>query len=295
MFLCIFSMHTSNHINLPLAALRTFVAIHETGGFTSAAESLGLTQPNVSQQVKRLEQILNQELFVRGHRQRGLTAAGETLLENARRMVRLNDQAVTQLTLSPVAGSLRLGLPHEFTTSILPELVGDFSQAHSGVAIEVYCELSKTLLANIRDYDVVIALHDEPEGRGSGIRLRKEPLSWVGDLGYQLPAESEPIEVIVAPDPCIYRDTLTRSLSSADRSFITRLTSTSYSAVCAAVSTGMGITVLAKSVVPETLRVLDESRLPALPDVDLRLHHESANASEATDSFVRFVRERLTA
>jgi len=289
-------MPSSSHTNLPLAALRTFVAIHEAGGFTSAAESLGLTQPNVSQQVKRLEKILDQPLFVRGQRQPELTIAGETLLENARRIVRLNDQAVSRIMRSPVAGSLRLGLPHEFTTSILPELVGDFSQAHSGVAIEVHCELSKTLLANIRDYDVVIALHDEPEGSGSGIRLRKERLSWVGDMGYRLPAEEvEPIDVIVAPDPCIYRDTLTRTLSGASRAFTTRLTSTSYSAVCAAVSTGMGITVLARSVVPENLRVLDEAQLPPLPDVDLRLHHESANASEATDSFVRFVRERLTA
>ncbi len=288
-------MSLPNHTNLPLPTLRTFVAIHETGGFTSAAESLGLTQPNVSQQVKRLEQILNQPLFVRGRRQPELTTAGETLLENARRIVRLNDQAVSKITLSPVAGSLRLGLPHEFTTSILPELVGDFSQSHSGVAIDVHCELSKTLLANIRDYDVVIALHDEPENRGSGIRLRKEPLSWVGDIGYRLPAQDESIDVIVAPDPCIYRDTLTRTLASADRTFTTRLTSTSYTALCAAVSTGMGITVLARSVVPENLRILDQQQLPPLPDVDLRLHHESADASEATNSFVRFVRERLTA
>lgn len=288
-------MFGSNFTNLPLPALRTFVAIHEAKGFTAAAEDLGLTQPNVSQQVKRLERTLGKPLFVRGRRQAELTTAGETLLEYARPIVSLNDQAVSRLTASPVAGSLRLGLPHEFTTSILPELVGDFSQTHDGVAIQVDCELSKTLLANIHDYDVIIALHDEPEGSGSGTRVRKEPLSWVSSLGYQLPSETKPIDVIVAPDPCIYRDTLTRALASENRKSTTRLTSTSYSAVCAAVSTGMGITVLARSVVPPDLRILEDVGLPQLPDVDLRLHHDASKVSDATDSFVQFVRERLTA
>lgn len=280
--------------NLPLPALRTFITIHEANGFTNAAGALGLTQPNVSQQVKRLEQLLGQPLFVRGRRQPELTSAGETLLEYARHIISLNDQALTKLMATPVAGSLRLGLPHEFTTSILPELVGDFSQAHTGVTIEVDCELSKTLLSNVRAYDVVIALHDEPEGTGSGSRIRREPLSWVSSVGYRLPEEDEPIDAIVAPDPCIYRDTLSRALASANRQFNPRLTSTSYSAVCAAVSTGMGITVLARSVVPSDLRILDDDQLPQLPDIDLRLHHDSHNASDATNSFVQFVRERLT-
>ena len=68
----------------------------------------------------------------------------------------------------------------------------------------------------------------------------------------------------------------------------------SYGAVCAAVSTGMGITVLARSVVPDNLRVFEHEQLPSLPDIDLRLHFEKAKASQATKTFVNFVRDRVS-
>ncbi len=286
-------MQTMNPENLPLAALRTLVAVADYNGFTTAAEALNLTQPTVSQQIKRLEQLLSQPLILRS-RQLEFTAAGQTLLEYARRIVGLNDEVLTKLTGPDVAGALRLGLPHEFTISILPELVGAFSQSHPGVVIEVECELSKTLLANIRDYDIIIALHDEPSGTGSGIRLRKEPLAWVAGLDYQLPDNNEALNVIAAPDPCIYRDTLQRALKPSNRTWSVPLTSTSYGAVCAAVSTGMGITVLARSVVPDNLRVFEHEQLPSLPDIDLRLHFEKAKASQATKTFVNFVRDRVS-
>ena len=300
MFTCIIVMNTSIPENLPPAALRTLVAIAEFGGFTNAADALGLTQPTVSQQVKRLEQLLGQPLILRARGQLEFTPSGQTLLDYARRIVSLNDEILAKLTTPEVAGSLRLGLPHEFTISILPELVGAFSQSHPGVVIEVECELSKTLLKNIRDYDIIIALHDEDDASTAskrtdpGIRLRKEPLAWVGSLDYQLPTDKEePLNIVAAPDPCIYRDTLQRALADSKRQSSLRLTSTSYGAVCAAVSTGMGLTVLARSVVPDNLRVLDREQLPQLPDIDLRLHFEKAKASPATRIFVDFVCDRV--
>lgn len=279
--------------NLPPAALRTLVAIAEFGGFTNAAAALGLTQPTVSQQVKRIEQLLGLPLILRDRRQLEFTPAGQTLLDYARRIVSLNDEVVAKLTTPNITGALRLGLPHEFTISILPQLVGAFSQSHPNVVIEVECELSKTLLANLSDYDLVIALHDQSDSAGK--QLRTEPLVWVSNPDYRFSSKPEAgLQIIAAPDPCIYRATLQQVLSGAEREWSLRLTSTSYGAVCAAVSTGMGITVLARSAVPNNLRAVQHEGLPLLPDIDLRLHCDWSTANSATRTFVNFVTERLT-
>ena len=76
--------------NLPTSVLRTFVTIVEEGGFTQAAAVLDLTQPTVSQQIKKLEEMVEQPLLDRGQRRLELTVAGQTMLDYARRILMLN-------------------------------------------------------------------------------------------------------------------------------------------------------------------------------------------------------------
>ncbi len=277
--------------NLPTAILRTFVAIVDHGGFTQAAHVLGLTQPTVSQQLKKLEVLVDTTLLKRGQRRMELTDAGQSLLNYARRILMLNDEAVSLLSKPSVSGRLRLGIPHEFTLSILPQLVGVFTQSHPNVVIEVECELSKHLLSSRKDYDVILALHERGV-KALGTRLRIEPLAWVSSRDFQF-AAGEPLKIIAAPAPCIYRANLERALRQFKPGWALRLTSTSYSAVCAAVSTGMGITVLAESVVPSELQILTPPQLNGLGKVDLRLHYDRSKASAATQSFAAFARERF--
>lgn len=281
--------------DLPTVVLRTFVTIVDRGGFTQAAQALGLTQPTVSLQLKKLEELIEKPLIDRSHRQLRLTTEGQALLDYARRILALNDEVISTLTQPAVSGTLRLGIPHEFTLSILPKLVGAFSQIHPNVVIEVECELSKKLLANLNDYDLVIALHkreSESSGGNAGVRIRREPLAWVSSPDYLFDPESE-LKIIAAPHPCIYRDTLQTALRDSPIEWALRLTSTSYSAVSAAVSTGMGVTVLAESVIPNGLRQLKVDALPALPPLDLRLHYDRTNAAPAARTFVSFVKDRL--
>lgn len=280
-----------NQPNLPISGLRVFTAIVDRGGFTHAAQSLGLTQPTVSQQLKRLEGLVGQPLLDRRSRKLRLTEAGQSLLAYARQILTLNDEAVARITVPNVSGSLRLGLPHEYTISMLPQLVGAFSKSHPDVTIEVECELSQTLLSNLDKYDLIIALHSQSDP--SGQQLRREPLAWVSSADYELPPPQAELHVIAAPHPCIYRDTLNHAVAEAGRRWSPRLTSTSYGAVCAAVSTGMGVTVLARSVVPDDLQVVAAGLLPPLPEIDLRWHYDRSTASPAARTFVDFVRERL--
>src|SRR5215472_18055051 len=69
-----------------LVFVRYFLAVAETGNFTTAAERCHVTQPTLSAGIARLEDEIGSRLFERGRRT-GLTAAGQKLLPHARAMV----------------------------------------------------------------------------------------------------------------------------------------------------------------------------------------------------------------
>ena len=77
---------------LELTLLRSFIAVAEAGGFRRASERLNLTQSSVSQQIKRLEQMLGRELFLRDTRHVTLTHDGEALLNDARGLLRQEEE-----------------------------------------------------------------------------------------------------------------------------------------------------------------------------------------------------------
>jgi len=82
-------------INLPTELLRTFVTVIEVESYTHAAELLGRTQPAISLQMKRLEELVGAPLIVRKGRGVALTERGEAMIGHARQILRLNDIAVS--------------------------------------------------------------------------------------------------------------------------------------------------------------------------------------------------------
>ena len=93
--------------------LRTFVAIVETGSFTQAGEVVHKTQSAVSMQIKKLEERLEHPIFVRDGRGSKLTEYGERLLDYARRIVKLNVEALAAFSDAELFGRVRLGVPDD--------------------------------------------------------------------------------------------------------------------------------------------------------------------------------------
>ena len=99
---------------LDVDQLRTFVAIVETGSFTRAAEVVQKTQSAVSMQMKRLEERLERPIFARDGRASKLTEDGERLLDYARRIVKLNAEALAAFSNPELSGVVRLGVPDDY-------------------------------------------------------------------------------------------------------------------------------------------------------------------------------------
>src|SRR6266496_5297399 len=92
---------------LDVDQLRTFIAIAETGSFTRAADIVHKTQSAVSMQMKRLEERLDRAIFARDGRASKLTEDGERLLDYARRIVKLNVEAIAAFADSEMSGRVR--------------------------------------------------------------------------------------------------------------------------------------------------------------------------------------------
>src|ERR1700726_1004005 len=131
--------------------LRSFIAIAETGSFTKAAEIVHKTQSAVSMQMKRLEERLDRPIFARDGRASKLTEDGERLLDYARRIVRLNVEALAAFSDTQLSGRVRLGVPDAYAGRYLPEIMARFSPGYPGVELTVTCQSSSELMTLIDD------------------------------------------------------------------------------------------------------------------------------------------------
>ncbi len=269
-------------LNIPTELLRTFVKAVDLGSFTRTGNAVGRTQSAVSLQLRRLEEMLDVALFVRGTHRVKLTDEGTTLVGYARRILALNDEAASSLHRPKVAGSVRLGAPHEYTASLLPVILGKFAQAHPNVMLEVTCDLSKNLLARQEkgEFDLVIALNDDPTAN-AGTKVLTEPLLWITSPDHAR-HKQRPLSLVLAPSPCIYRNRVLQSLGRLNLPWRIAYASSSYSGIIAAVRAGLGVSLLAGSTVPEGVLILGErDGFPAMGHLDVCLHTKQGHTPEA--------------
>jgi DNA-binding transcriptional LysR family regulator len=278
--------------NLPTDLLRAFVTVIELGGFTQAAEWLGRSQPAISLQIKRLEQLVEQTLLIRSGQQLELSQAGQLLFRYAKQILAINDEAVAQFSKTAVSGKIHFGIPSEFATTLLPKIVGRFAQAYPNVTLEVTCALSKQLLSEPHRYDLTLALHDDPSTAGDNL-VKEDDLVWVTGIDHDAHLQ-RPLPLIVAPKGCIYRKRGAEQLKGNNRDWRIVYTIPDLTGIQAAINEGLGVTVLAKSTVPENLRILKPSeKLPKLGKVGISLIHQSNESSEAISRLMEFVKASL--
>ena len=85
--------------------LRAFVSVAQLNSFTKAGELLGRSQPAVSLQIQRLEELVDETLLVRNGKNLELSETGENLYDYANQILSLNDLAISQLSKSTITGT----------------------------------------------------------------------------------------------------------------------------------------------------------------------------------------------
>ena len=258
--------------NLPMDLLRSFVSVAQLNSITKAGELLGRSQPAITLQMQRLEELVDETLLVRNGKNMDLSEAGDRLYEYANQILSLNDLAVSEFSKSAVTGKIRLGIPSEFATVLLPKIVSRFAKAYPNVTLEVNCELSKNLLTKSgkASHDLILALQDDPNAKDSAL-VKTDPLVWVA--GSDMTSQKvSVVPLIVASQGCIYRNRAIRILDKSKQPWQIVYTNPDLTGIQYAIQEGLGVTVLAKSTVPDNLKILRPSpRFPELGDVGISL------------------------
>jgi DNA-binding transcriptional LysR family regulator len=278
---------------LDIDQLRTFVVIAETGSFTRAAEVVHKTQSAVSMQMKRLEERIGRPVFERDGRASKLTEDGERLLDYARRIVKLNSEALATVVGSGLTGSVRLGVPDDYADRYLPEIMARFARSHPDVELTVLCEPTVELVDRIDrgDLDLAIITH-KAANRPSEV-IRRERLLWVSSNRHSTHLE-EPLPLALSRGTCSWRRVAIARLDEIGRPYRVLYTSGNSSALSAAVLAGLAITVSPESALRPGMRVLGPAdNFPPLPVFDIGLLRNPHETSAVTDALASHIVQGL--
>lgn len=269
--------------NLDLTALRAFLTVAETGGVTRAAGLLNLTQSAVSMQIKRLEESLGQDFFSRAARKLTLTAEGEQLLGYARRMIQLNDEALSRLTHSAYEGEIRLGVPHDIVYPQIPGILKALARDYPRVRINLASSFTKLLIQGFErgEYDMILTTENEP--RPGGEVLTSRELVWIGapdGTAWQ----RRPLR-LGFKDTCFFRPIAQEVLDQAGLSWEMAFDGHSEHAIEATVAADLAISARMRGAIPDGVSVIEAGNvLPPLGELKICLYDAGLRKGEVADA-----------
>lgn len=259
---------------LDAAVLRSFVAIAESGSFSRAAERVHRTPAALSMQIKRLEEILESTLFVRDARQVRLTPAGETLLSYGRRLLKLNEEAVSHFLAPALEGTVRIGTPDDVGTRILPRLLTHFARAYPAVQVDVIGGRSRDLLGRLDAGELDLALVTLGNTDIDSARreiVHTEPLVWAGRDG-GVASQCLPLPISLASHGCAWRAMALTALDAAGIPYRIAYTSDHCAGQEAALLADLAVAPFPTSLVRAPLQALGpEHGLPPLGEYHIGL------------------------
>jgi DNA-binding transcriptional LysR family regulator len=254
--------------NIPTDLLRTLVAVVDLHSFTKAAASLGVTQPAVSAQIKRLQFLLGGDLFDRSVQGVSLTPQGEMVVNYARRLLSINDQIVH------IGGSgprpelvIRVGTQSDFIASMLPATLAQFRERWPDVRFIVRTDFYDPLARQLRsgDIDLLIGLSMAPQNDAR--HSRAQEIVWVHGIATRIDPD-RPVPLVSYGESCVYHRIAVTALQSASFDWEDVFTGPSFASLSNAVTAGLGVMAISRRRANGAgMMVWEDTPLPKLSDL----------------------------
>ncbi|MDJ1007807.1 MAG: LysR family transcriptional regulator [Paracoccaceae bacterium] len=275
--------------NLDLTALRSFVAVADTGGVTRAAGVLNLTQSAVSMQLKRLEESLGVGLLDRSARAVGLTTAGEQLLGFARRMVETNDEAIARLTAEEFEGEIVLGVPHDIIYPAVPHVLKHFAAEYPRVKVQLLSSYTRKLKSLFADGKCDLIMTTEDQVDAGGETLTEQPLVWVGARGGSA-WRDRPLR-LAFESQCIFRRITQEALDREGIPWELSVEAGSVRTIEASVAADLAVTAqLLGTEAPQLAPVAHGGALPDLGSTRINIYLRDARSNRVAADMAEMVR-----
>jgi len=280
---------------LDVRVLRSFVSVVETGSVTETARRLGRTQPAITLQMKRLEEITGKALFREDSRRPLLTDEGDMVLSYAKSILKMHDELLSRLSSPDLEGHVILGTPDLYAAYLLPSVLALFRQSFPRIQVELRCSLSTPLVALVQRGEVDIALVTRMRDFSGGQVVRQEQLIWIMGERYDI-HRANPVPLALLPPGNVYREYAIEGLERAGRKWRIACVSESVGGLQAAVFAGMAVTVLGKSaLVPGMRQIGVNEYFPPLPAVDLLLYRAPGTPTAAATALHDYLAHNLHA
>ncbi|OHV83226.1 LysR substrate-binding domain-containing protein [Mesorhizobium sp. ORS 3428] len=187
--------------------LRAFHQVAISGGFSRAAEALFLTQPAISDQVRKLEEEYDVLLFNRNKKQVTLTAQGQRLLEITHRMFETEQQALELLTESRALRSGTLRIVADAAHHLL-HILGAFRARYPGVQVSLRSGNTESVISSLYSYEADVGVLGElPAGRDfEMLKLNSTPIIAFVSASHPLSARKSLTLKQLAQEPLVMRE-----------------------------------------------------------------------------------------
>ena len=280
---------------LDLAVMRTLLAAVETGSFAGAARKVGRSESAVSLQLKRLEEQIGEPVFLRAGKQMTLTGAGARLVEYARRLLDLNDEALSAASESSTGGTVTLGVPHDVTETWLPAVIEGFRRSHPSATLKVVEGRSAILLSRLADDQIDLAIVFSAKRPENAVWSADLPMAWIGRDDYGV-RKNQPLRLAAFDPPCFFRAAAIASLEHAGIDWSIGYVSNTLPDLWSAVKLDLGIAVRTPAAVPAGLAILDSKHgLPDLPPLNVSLCRSATELKRPITDRLRAILEECLA
>lgn len=278
-------------------ALQAFLAVADSGSFTTAAEQLFITQPAVSKRISQLEQQLNTTLFDRLGRQVQLTEAGKLLLPRARQVLREMDEMRNSIhnLSSEVRGTLRIGTSHHIGLHRLPPVLRHFSRLYPQVQLDIHFIDSEEAWNGVISGDLelgVVTLPPETDPRGKSEVIWDDPLVFMVSPEHPLAMERR-VSLndltdfnAILPSPVTFTRRIVEQLfREADLKLNISMSTNYLETIHMMVSIGLGWSVLPASMLNQDVAQLKIEKQPLSRELGLVMH-PARSLSNAAERFI---------
>lgn len=258
--------------DLDIGLLRTFLAVADRENFAVAADDVFRTQAAVSQQMQRLEVMLDCKLLVRVGRNKRLTEQGVRLREYARRMLTLNDETCRAMSPSVFAAPTRLGVCADAVDTVLPDYLALCARTYPSMRIEIQVNRSRWLASALRRGDIDLLLELEQLDEFSRVPVRTSPVVWISGAHFHH-QRGLPLPLVLVDSPCVFRRMALHKLEQENRPWRNAFQTPTLAGVRAALRAGLGVTPRTIEMLTPGLKVVgEELELPPLPSATYYLY-----------------------
>jgi len=253
--------------NIPTELLRTLIRVVDMRSFTKAAQSLGVTQPAVSAQIKRLQSLLGADLLDKSAPGVSLTSSGELVVNYARRLLSINDQILDLAGPRTDGRTIRIGASRDFAAAGIALGLTRSRLQRPELRFVLSDAPLEQLLRDLHDGELDIVVGVAKDAAVGARHGWSEEVVWLYSDATRI-AHGQPVPLVSYGEHCLLTRHMIQTLGAAGREFALTFVSSSIAGLGAAVAAGFGVTALPRSRADiPGVAIWDDAPLPRQPDI----------------------------